>query len=149
MFCISHSWFLCHLYLHTHTHTRTHEHELGFVGAKIPCAYGPADGDEGLAKNVEIFRRARESVGPDYPLMWASGVRVCVCVCGGGGLVVNSLHTICSTGLPLISRSYSTAYVPTTVLVPRADVWGEGTSGHYCTDSIALRNVVTCKIFAN
>ncbi|XP_064401732.1 L-rhamnonate dehydratase-like [Halichondria panicea] len=43
--------------------------DLGFVGAKIPCAYGPADGDEGLAKNVEIFRRARESVGPDYPLM--------------------------------------------------------------------------------
>jgi len=42
---------------------------LGFVGAKIPCAYGPSDGDEGLAKNVQLFKQARESVGPDFPLM--------------------------------------------------------------------------------
>ena len=39
------------------------------MGAKIPCAYGPSDGDEGLKKNVEIFKTARESVGPDFPLM--------------------------------------------------------------------------------
>lgn len=43
--------------------------QLGFVGAKIPCAYGPADGDEGLKKNVEIFKKWRETVGPDFPLM--------------------------------------------------------------------------------
>lgn len=43
--------------------------ELGFVGAKIPCAYGPADGDKGFEKNIQIFKEARESVGPDFPLM--------------------------------------------------------------------------------
>lgn len=43
--------------------------ELGFVGAKIPCPYGPAAGDEGLRKNVEFFRKWREAVGPEYPLM--------------------------------------------------------------------------------
>ena len=31
--------------------------------------YGPADGDEGFAKNVALFKRAREMVGPDFPLM--------------------------------------------------------------------------------
>eukprot|EP00731_Ephydatia_muelleri_P036116 Em0202g6a len=41
----------------------------GFVAAKIPCAFGPSHGDEGLAKNVEIFRGFREQVGPDFPLM--------------------------------------------------------------------------------
>ena len=39
------------------------------MGAKVPCPYGPADGDEGFRANVEYFRKAREAVGPDYPLM--------------------------------------------------------------------------------
>lgn len=43
--------------------------QLGFVAAKIPCPYGPADGDEGLRKNVEFFRGWREKVGPEFPLM--------------------------------------------------------------------------------
>ena len=30
--------------------------ELGFVQAKIPCPYGPSDGDEGLRKNVQFFK---------------------------------------------------------------------------------------------
>ena len=30
--------------------------EFGFVGAKIPCPYGPSEGDEGLRKNVEFFK---------------------------------------------------------------------------------------------
>ena len=47
-----------------------------FVGAKIPCPYGPSEGDEGLKKNVNVFKQARQSVGPDFPLMC-----VCVCVC--------------------------------------------------------------------
>lgn len=42
--------------------------EMGFVAAKLPCQYGPAQGREGLKKNVETFRAARESVGPDFPL---------------------------------------------------------------------------------
>ncbi|RUS92199.1 hypothetical protein EGW08_000052 [Elysia chlorotica] len=41
---------------------------LGFVGAKIPCPYGPSDGDEGLRKNVEFYKGWREKVGPDFPL---------------------------------------------------------------------------------
>ena len=43
--------------------------QLGFVGAKYPLAYGPADGDEGLRKNVEIHQKWRDAVGPDFPLM--------------------------------------------------------------------------------
>jgi len=43
--------------------------KLGFVGGKYPCAYGPADGDEGFRKNVEIMKSWREQVGPDFPLM--------------------------------------------------------------------------------
>ena len=43
--------------------------ELGFVGAKVPCPYGPSAGDEGFRKNVEFFKSWREKVGPDFPLM--------------------------------------------------------------------------------
>jgi L-rhamnonate dehydratase len=42
---------------------------LGFVGAKIPCPYGPSEGDAGLRKNVEYFKNARAQVGDDFPLM--------------------------------------------------------------------------------
>jgi L-rhamnonate dehydratase len=42
--------------------------ELGFIAAKIPCQYGPGDGDEGLKKNIEVIAAARDSVGPDFPL---------------------------------------------------------------------------------
>ena len=41
----------------------------GFAGAKVPCPYGPADGDAGLAKNVAYFAKCRKMVGPDFPLM--------------------------------------------------------------------------------
>ncbi len=40
----------------------------GFRSAKIPCRYGPADGDEGLKKNIAVMAEAREQVGPDFPL---------------------------------------------------------------------------------
>jgi L-rhamnonate dehydratase len=43
--------------------------QLGFVGAKLPLPYGPADGREGLAKNIAMVARAREQVGPDFDLM--------------------------------------------------------------------------------
>ena len=42
---------------------------LGFKGAKFPLPYGPADGDEGMKKNLERVKQIRESVGPDFPLM--------------------------------------------------------------------------------
>lgn len=43
--------------------------DMGFVGSKIPCPYGPSAGDEGLRKNVAFFKEWREKVGPDFPLM--------------------------------------------------------------------------------
>ncbi|KAH9500359.1 hypothetical protein Btru_071591 [Bulinus truncatus] len=42
--------------------------KLGFVGAKIPCCYGPSSGDEGLRKNIQYFKEWREKVGPEFPL---------------------------------------------------------------------------------
>ncbi|MDP9374294.1 MAG: L-rhamnonate dehydratase [Chloroflexota bacterium] len=42
--------------------------DLGFEGAKIPLPYGPADGDEGLRRNVARVTEARASVGDDFPL---------------------------------------------------------------------------------
>jgi L-alanine-DL-glutamate epimerase-like enolase superfamily enzyme len=41
----------------------------GFVGAKVPFPYGPADGREGLAANVRSVAAHREAVGPEFPLM--------------------------------------------------------------------------------
>jgi len=43
--------------------------KLGFVGAKVPLPYGPADGDEGMRMNIEFIAKCRESVGNDFPLM--------------------------------------------------------------------------------
>ncbi|SJL09905.1 uncharacterized protein ARMOST_13286 [Armillaria ostoyae] len=39
---------------------------MGFWGSKVPLPYDP---DEGLKKNIEFFRKHRESVGPDYLIM--------------------------------------------------------------------------------
>src|SRR2546430_5149731 len=41
---------------------------MGFHAAKLPCRHGPAEGHEGLRKNVDAFRQAREAVGPEFPL---------------------------------------------------------------------------------
>jgi L-rhamnonate dehydratase len=41
----------------------------GFVGAKMPMSYGPADGKEGLRKNVERVAEMRAAVGPDVDIM--------------------------------------------------------------------------------
>jgi len=43
--------------------------KMGFVASKFPLPFGPADGDEGMRKNIEVVRKHRESVGPDFPLM--------------------------------------------------------------------------------
>jgi L-rhamnonate dehydratase len=43
--------------------------KLGFKGAKFPLPYGPADGDQGMKKNIQRIQQIREAVGPDFPLM--------------------------------------------------------------------------------
>jgi len=43
--------------------------QMGFVAAKFPLPHGPAEGEEGMRKNIERVRQVRESVGPDFPIM--------------------------------------------------------------------------------
>lgn len=43
--------------------------QLGFVGCKVPCPYGPADGPDGMRKNVAWCQQARDLVGEGFPLM--------------------------------------------------------------------------------
>jgi len=43
--------------------------EMGFFGGKVALPYSPAEGFEGLRKNIEYLTQMRESVGPDFPLM--------------------------------------------------------------------------------
>ena len=43
--------------------------ELGFRATKLPCPYGPADGLDGLRKNVELVAGTRELVGDEVELM--------------------------------------------------------------------------------
>jgi L-rhamnonate dehydratase len=42
--------------------------EMGFTAGKMPLPYGPAHGEEGLGKNIELAARTREACGPDFPL---------------------------------------------------------------------------------
>lgn len=44
--------------------------ELGFIGGKMPLHHGPAEGDEGLRKNIEMLADMREKVGDDFWLMY-------------------------------------------------------------------------------
>ena len=43
--------------------------EFGFIGAKIPCPYGPDAGNKGFDKNIKFFREWRKKFGPEFPLM--------------------------------------------------------------------------------
>ena len=43
--------------------------ELGFKATKLPCPYGPADGLDGIKKNVEFVAQNRELVGDNVELM--------------------------------------------------------------------------------
>ena len=43
--------------------------ELGFTAHKLACPYGPADGLDGLRKNVEFVARVREEVGDECEIM--------------------------------------------------------------------------------
>jgi L-rhamnonate dehydratase len=44
--------------------------EFGFIGGKMPLHHGPAEGVEGLKKNIAELAEMRERVGPDFWLMW-------------------------------------------------------------------------------
>jgi len=43
--------------------------EFGYSKLKLAIPYGPADGREGLRKNVELVERARKLLGPDGEIM--------------------------------------------------------------------------------
>lgn len=43
---------------------------MGFIGGKLPLVYGPADGEAGLKKNMELAKRMRDTVGDEFMLMW-------------------------------------------------------------------------------
>jgi L-rhamnonate dehydratase len=42
--------------------------KMGFIGGKIPLPFGPAHGEEGLRKNIELAAQMREACGPDFQL---------------------------------------------------------------------------------
>ncbi|MFD1416705.1 L-rhamnonate dehydratase [Oceanobacillus jeddahense] len=44
--------------------------KMGFIGGKMPLVYGPADGEDGLRKNIEQLADMREKVGDEFMLMW-------------------------------------------------------------------------------
>lgn len=44
--------------------------ELGFIGGKLPLQHGPAEGPEGLRRNLATLGAMRERVGEDFWLMW-------------------------------------------------------------------------------
>lgn len=43
--------------------------ELGFLGQKLAMPYGPASGRQGMLKNVELVRAAREALGDELEIM--------------------------------------------------------------------------------
>jgi L-rhamnonate dehydratase len=43
--------------------------ELGFIGGKMPLHHGPAEGEEGLARNLTMIEEMRDRTGPDFWLM--------------------------------------------------------------------------------
>lgn len=44
--------------------------QMGFIGGKMPLVHGPAEGDEGLRKNIEHLAKMRNAVGDDFWLMY-------------------------------------------------------------------------------
>ena len=42
---------------------------LGFIGGKMPLHHGPAEGEEGLARNLAMIEDMRAKTGPDFWLM--------------------------------------------------------------------------------
>ena len=44
--------------------------EMGFIGGKMPLQHGPAEGEEGLRKNIAKLAEMRRRVGDDFWLMF-------------------------------------------------------------------------------
>jgi L-rhamnonate dehydratase len=44
--------------------------QLGFIGGKLPLHHGPAEGDEGMQKNLELLAEMRSRTGPEFWLMY-------------------------------------------------------------------------------
>lgn len=44
--------------------------QLGFIGGKLPLLHGPAEGEEGLKKNIAKLEDMRSKVGDDFWLMY-------------------------------------------------------------------------------
>ena len=42
---------------------------MGFIGGKLPLHHGPAEGEDGLRRNLEALGEMRNRVGPDFWLM--------------------------------------------------------------------------------
>jgi L-rhamnonate dehydratase len=43
--------------------------KMGFIGGKLPLHHGPAEGAEGMKKNLDLLAHMRARVGPDFWLM--------------------------------------------------------------------------------
>jgi len=43
--------------------------QMGFIGGKMPLHHGPAEGEEGFARNIAMLADMRAKVGPDFWLM--------------------------------------------------------------------------------
>ncbi|GAB3559770.1 L-rhamnonate dehydratase [Spelaeicoccus albus] len=43
---------------------------LGFVGGKMPLHHGPAEGQQGMAANLDLLGRMRDATGDDFWLMY-------------------------------------------------------------------------------
>ena len=43
--------------------------QMGFIGGKLPLHHGPAEGEEGLKRNLDALAEMRSRVGPDFWLM--------------------------------------------------------------------------------
>ncbi|MBN8410615.1 MULTISPECIES: L-rhamnonate dehydratase [Halomonas] len=44
--------------------------DMGFIGGKMPLVHGPAEGNQGLARNLEHLAEMRSRVGDDFWLMY-------------------------------------------------------------------------------
>lgn len=44
--------------------------QMGFIGGKLPLHHGPAEGEEGLRKNIALLADMRQRVGDDFWLMY-------------------------------------------------------------------------------